>query len=243
MSDLRAGKTYALFAKGANKKLIGELEAKGAKVVLFPEVETEDISINPQIGKAVKNLSEFDWVIFPDIYAVDYFLQALEKLEIDFFELDLLRVCVFGETVADRLRYSQLHADIISNSTIAEDIFGALRDYEIDFENTIFLIPKAEASEIGIFKLLSESNAKFIELPIYRIRNSQPELLPKLKALLKGGAIDEFIFTSPTDVINLASLFPNERLADLLSEIAVSATDDPASQALREFGIETRAQI
>ncbi len=118
MSDSTPPKTYALFANNAIQKIIARLENQSVNIILFPNIEISEILLDEKAEGILKNLNRFDWIIFPDIFAVDFFLRALENLRIDFFELDAVRVCAFGETVADRLRFSLVHADVILNLSL-----------------------------------------------------------------------------------------------------------------------------
>jgi uroporphyrinogen-III synthase len=238
MSFFEPGKTYGLFASPLNKKIIAELEQAGANIVLFPRVETEEIKLTPEFENLFKNLSKFDWIVFQNVYAVEYFLFALERLGIDFFELDDLRVLSFGETVADRLRFAQVHSDIISNRVETAEVIKALRDYEPTIEKLNFLIPIADQRKTEISTLLSEAGANVFEIPLYALLISEFSHIPKLKALLKGGAIDEFIFTSPVEALNLSILFSTENLVGLLPDTIVAAKDSQTFQSLRELGIE-----
>ena len=236
MLKFSAEKVYALFDNPANKKIISEISACGAQAVLFPTLETEPVSTT-QTSETLNNLSIFDWLIFPDIYTVEFFLQNLRESEVDFFELDNLIVCACGESVADRLRYAQLHADIIPNSVNTAEILQTIKDYlfdESELENLRFLVLKKNHSFALIAKELKNRGAAVSELEIYRTISEETKSA-KVKTLLKGGAIDEFIFTSPFDVINLAHLFPNENLADVLAETKISAADQTVWQSLREF--------
>lgn len=238
MPVFEAGKTYALFASPANKKIISQLENAGANTILFPEVETREIETDSQRAEnLLKNLPNFDWIIFTDVYAVDYFLRALEKFGIDFFELDALRVCVFGETIADRLRFAQVHSDLISNLADSDEVFKALGDYDSNFESSRFLIPREIETSPEISNRLLKTGAGVTELALYRRQINEANQLPKLKALLKGGAIDEFIFCSPTEATKLSILFPSENISGLLTGITVSATSSTTLQSLQEYGI------
>lgn len=244
MSVLQAGKTYGLFAGAANKKILRELEKIGAEVILFPAVEIEAIEINPETERLLKNITEFDWIVFTDVFAADFFLLALEKFDIDFFELDSLRICAFGETVADRLRFAQVHSDVISNSVNALEVFQALKSYESAFASAKFLIPKADKLNPEIADYLTETGARVTRLPVYQTHAAEESArLPKLKALLKGGAIDEFLFGSPNDAANLAILFRQENLSNLFAGTTVSAIDSSTAQSLREFGITPIARF
>jgi uroporphyrinogen-III synthase len=232
-------KTYALFSNPTNKKIIAELEKQGAKVFLFPPLETERTVLDEESAAAIKNLSSFDWMIFPDVLTVEYFLEILQENEIDLFEMDLVQVCAFGESVADRLRFVQLHADVIPNSVEAGSVFLALSDYigQNAFRNLKFLLPKETSQQFEIKKKLIEIGANVFELPIYQAKVSITDKITKLKTLLKGGAIDEFVFSSPTDLIALQNYFGNS-ITETLSDINVSAVNKEMFQALKENNLK-----
>lgn len=235
MSNFSKDKTYALFASPSNKKLIAELSSQNIGTVIFPTITTQEINDDISV---IEKLSDFDWLVFPDVYTVEYFVKALEKHNIDLFELDDLRVCAFGEAVSDRLRFSQLHADILPLTIKTSDILQSLKDYifdEAEFENLRFLILKKQESEIEIVGELLKAGSGVTEQPVYSIMIEDENEIPKLKALIKGGAIDEFIFSTHLDVLNLAQLFQTENLADLLEGITLTATDKSTSQSLYEF--------
>ena len=237
MQHFSADKTYALFLNPANRRIISELEIIGAKTVLFPAAETHAIE-TIETEDAAAFLKNFDWLIFTDIYTVEFFLQNLEQAEFDFFELDEIRVCAYGEAVADRLRFAQLHADIIPNNIKTPEILQKIKEYftdESEFTATKFLILKEKSAMQAITEELKKLGAVVSELSIYQtVAEKEPEIA-RLKSLLVGGAIDEFIFTSPFDIINLAHLFPTENLEDVLAETKLYATDHSTIQSIQEF--------
>ncbi|HEY0461709.1 MAG TPA: hypothetical protein VGC97_21415, partial [Pyrinomonadaceae bacterium] len=55
--------------------------------------------------------------------------------------------------------------------------------------------------------------------------------------LLKGGAVDEFIFSAPHDLSSLKFLFVEENLPEILNEIRVSAVSEIVFQSLQEAGL------
>lgn len=233
-------KTYALFYTPANKKIVVVLENSGAKVFRFPPLETEKINLDEESIAAVKNLGSFDWIIFPDVLTVDYFLQILQENEIDLFEMDAARVCAVGEAVADRLRFAELHADVVPTSIAAANVFLALSDYigRDRLGSLRFFLPKESAAQYEIIEKLIGNGATVIESSIYRAKFSATGEIAKLKTLLKGGAIDEFIFSSPTDLIALKCFFDNDSISAILSEINVSAADKAILQTLKEHDLK-----
>lgn len=214
--------TCGLFRNAANLRLIPELEERKLPVLLFPEFAASPLQ--PVLGAV--DLSQFDWVIFPDLYSVDFFVGQMT----DKFALDELRVCAFGEAVADRLRFSKIHADVIPARIDDEAVFSAINSYRSP-EDRHFLIPKESGRLIPLASLLEE--ASVTEVPVYSV--TEPADITRFRSLLLGGAVDEFIFTTPQDVFDLA------RYADLPSiNIQMSAADETTFQTLREFGIKPR---
>ncbi len=236
MQNSIADKTFALFANPNNRKIVSDLERAGAKIIKFPPLETEKIELNAISIEQLSRLAEFDWVIFPDVLTVDFFLQILEENTIDFFELDAIRVCAFGEAVSDRLRFVQLHADVIPHRLRTEDVTSALKNYIAaeDFTHLKFLLVLGSLFEEELKKQLLQAGAEVHELPVYQLKVSKENEIPRIKALLKGGAIDEFVFYAPTDFIYLNYIFSGEPLARVFADIKVSAADGIVYQTIRE---------
>lgn len=229
-------KTYALFADANNRKIASALERAGAKVISFPPLEFEKIESNENSAEQLSGLAEFDWIIFPDVLTVDFFLQTLEENRIDFFELDRMRVCAFGEAVSDQLRFVQLHADVIPNRLRTEDVISALKNYVAaeDFKNLKFLFVRGSLFDAALKNQLLQAGAEVSEMPVYQIKVSKENEISKLKALVKGGAIDEFVVLAPADFIRLNYIFGGEPLAQIFAGIKISAADPIVYQTIRE---------
>jgi len=236
MSDSANQKTYGLFTSPANRKIISKLESINAKILLFPPIKTEKVRLDDENIEQLKNFKNFDWLIFPDVLAVDYFLENLQENALDIYELDFLRVCAVGESVVDRLRFSSIHSDVIPKTIETNDIVAALIDYigEAELGSQRFLFPKEESENDELTEKLKAKAAIVSEFPVYTVVDFHNLETTKLKILLKGGAIDEFIFTSPTDFIALKYYFKNEKISDIFSEIKVSASDNLMLQCARE---------
>ena len=240
MSNSINEKTFGLIANPNNKKIVSELEKAGAKIVKFPPFEAEKIEPDANSVEHLSNLVEFDWIIFPDVLTVDFFLQSLEENAVDFFELDEIRVCAFGEVISDRLRFARLHADVIPNTIKTDDVLSALKNYIAaeDLKELEFLLPKEISLRNEIKNELLKAGGKVSELPIYEIKFSKDSEISKLKALVKGGAIDEFIFSAPTDFIALNYIFSGESLAQIFADIEISAVDEIIYQTIRENNLK-----
>lgn len=239
MTADRDEKTYALFSTSANKKLIGEFKKKAVNFFVFPPLTTEKIASDPTRIQYLREIENFDWIIFTDIFAVDYFLENLRENEIDLFELDAVKVCAFGEAVSDRLRFAQLHADVLPDLIETGSIVTVLTNYLYDKElrNLKFLIVKEVSRKFAIKEKLIEKGADVFELPVYKaVINNKIEAV-KLKILLAGGAFDEFVFSAAQDFFSIQYYLCEEILMDVFSEIKVSARNENAFQTAKEFGL------
>ena len=230
-------KTYALFNTGLNKNIINGLKNKETKFFLFPPLETAAVPLNVKTSSYLKNITAFDWLIFTDVFAVDYFLQRLGEIVTDYFELDAIRVCAFGEAVADRLRYDQLHADVIPQKLTSHLIFSDITAYvgEENLSELKLLAVKEEKFDIGFNSTSLKKVAEIKELNVYRANISDHSEMIKLATLIKSGAIDEFIISSPEDLIALRYYFPSEpETYRMFSEIRMAAVDGNIFRLLKE---------
>lgn len=229
-------KTYALFAAPAARKLVNALEEAGAKLFQFAPVGTEKIVCGENDEIVRERLNEFQWIVFPDVFAVEYFLEILQENELDPFELDHARVLALGEAVSDRLRFVQLHADIIPPTTKTNKVLSSLFDYlgKDDLKDLKFLFPREMSTDVQLKNSLIAAGAEVTELGVYRADVPEKNKSANLKALLKGGAIDEFIVSSPEDIVSLKHYLSTEDLAGEFADIRFSGVDEVSMQTLRE---------
>lgn len=236
MPETNASKTYAVFEHSRNKKLIAELENAGGAVVRIPPPELIKID-RERFGVRLEKISGFDWIIFVDVYAADIFLELLRESDFDLFELDALHICALGESVADRLRFAQIHTDVIPVVNTPEKIVESIENYlygENDFAGKRFLVLKESGEQLDFVAALEKKSAEVREAAIYRMEYVSVNELPKIKALVKGGAIDEIIFTAPEDYLHCRLVFRNETLTEVLRDAKIFAVDETIRQMLRE---------
>ena len=229
-------KTYAVFDTPRNKKLIEELEQSGGSVVVIPAAEITKIEA-AAFDVSVDEIQLFDWIVFSDVYAAEFFLEFLRENDFDAFELDNLSVCALGDAVADRLRFEQIHTDVIpavnSPANIVESIGNYIYD-ESEFAGKRFLLLREASAQFEFVAALEKKNAEVREAAIYRAAHTSTHELPKIKALVKGGAIDEMIFTAPEDFLQWRFVFRHENIAEVLRDAKLFAADDATRRALNE---------
>ena len=230
-------KTYGVFASPGSEKLIGRLRSEKCNLIIFPESEISSAETNAAEKRISSEIDNFDWLIFFEPDGVDLFLAALNGDGVDLFELDNLRICALGELTADRLRFEQIHTDIIFtlNDKNLSDLIGQYVSGESGLKTQKVLIIRESGAHSEIERQLTESSMVCTTLELFESEIKENPNAAKLEALLRGGAIDEMILTSPHDLISLKKIC---RLTEI--DFQISATNENLVQFLRDNGLNAK---
>jgi uroporphyrinogen-III synthase len=231
-------KAYGLISTPANESVAAELKNGGSRVIEFPAV------LSPAglgQGDVLADIEDLDWIVFPDIFSTNYFFEALGGPGRGPADVEFLQTCAVGEATANRLRCFHVHTDLVLQS--AAEALPALSDYlaGAGLKGLKFLIPKMKGAGSELGQALIEAGAAVTELPVYQHLETAEENLPKLRALLAGGAVDEFVFCHPGDVDNLLYICETVDIQTLLSGIKVAAANESVAVLLDGLGL--RASI
>src|SRR5207237_4639336 len=129
VSNNQALKDRTVLVSSVSSELGIELEHSGARVITAPKLEIHEPESHVALDEAIENLFGYDWIIFANIYAVDYFLRRFHQLNHDINELDDLRVCAIAEGGRTRLEGMQVHVDLIPEGQSATRVLDALESY------------------------------------------------------------------------------------------------------------------
>ena len=241
MPNLETEKTYGLFANPQNIRLITQLKQKGTNLLILPLIGTEAVKLDGNSNDMLRNVQQFDWLILTDVFAAEYFIEALRELGVDFFELDNLTVCAFGEAAADRLRFVQVQADVIPSKIDDETIYATISQFVGgDFADLRFLMINEISAKSDLTEKLKNRAATVAEVAIYQANVENSSELIRLKTLLENGAVDEFIFSAAEDLAGLKLLFAENDLKRILSESTVAAVSEIVYQSLQELGLHPK---
>lgn len=218
-------------------ELKDELESLGAKVVLFPTIEIAAPESYAGLDAAIQNLSGFDWLIFASANAAEHFLRRLETAGLETAELDYLRVCAIGEATFERLRFAQVHVDLLPTESRAEGVFAALCEYlggPNELKGLRVLLPCSSIARDFLPEKLREAGASVENVTAYQTVLPAKPQTGKIKALLGGGAIDCLTFTSPSTVRNFIKLLGGNDWRYLIKDVCIACLGKTTAQAARE---------
>ena len=240
-----AGRTVVVTrALAQADEFISELEKYGARVIVCPTIEIQELESYERLDEAIEHLYGYDWLIFTSVNGVDHFFRRLEATGRNAHELDDLKVCAIGDATADKLRNLQVHVDVVPEEFKAEGVFAALSRFvggEAALLGINVLIPRASVARDYLPKALEKAGARVDVVPAYR--TSLPENLDRgrITAMLSGGA-DCIAFTSSSTVRNLAQLFDTDDLSQALTGVAIACIGDITATTAAEHGLQVTIQ-
>jgi len=235
-----AGRTV-LIAPSVTRELASELESRGARVLAWPKLESRPVVSHASLDEAIESLFGYDWMIFRNFNAADFFLRRFQELGRDISELDALRVCAIGEETVKRLDEAQVHIDVNPDRLSSESAFAAIETYAGGRDSVSglnFLIPRAAISHDSLAQTIGDAGARVDEVTAYRTCAADNTELAQIKGLLTGGGIDCVAFASPSEIIEFAAVFDTNDLDRLVDGIAVVCIDEGTAKTAREFGVD-----
>jgi len=225
---------------GAASDLGIELERSGARLITAPVIEIQEAESLVALDEVIENLFGYDWIIFANIHAVDYFLRRFEQRNHDVNELDDFRVCAIDEAGRARLEEMQVHVDLFPDGQAASRVIDALGAYiggHEAFSTANFLLPRSTTSIDPLPQVLEDAGARVDVVAAYRIASTNDSLLAQLRALLVGGGIDCVALSSVSDVEMLAQLLDTNDLSRPLLDVVVACIDQRTKHAAHEYGL------
>jgi len=221
------------------------LQAIGARTLAWPELHTGPLESSGPLDEAIENLFGYDWVILKNGAAAEFFRQRFRDLDRDIDALDDLRVGIVGESVAERVRESQVHVDLLLDRFPTEGIFPTIVSY---LGGTGFLsglnvlVPCANTSREVFEEQMESQGARVDAVATYRT-NDESQRLTQIKGLLLGGGIDCVLFTQPSAIEDLAAVFDTDNLLGLLVGTSVCCLDQLTENMAARFGLASAVRL
>jgi uroporphyrinogen III methyltransferase/synthase len=213
-----------------------ELEELGAQCIEFPTIT---IAVPPSwdpLDSAIRNLPQYDWVIFTSVNGVKFFIQRLLAAGRDARDLHGIRIAAIGPKTAEALESAMLRPDLIPSEYRAEAILNSLSEHSVQGKR--FLMPRAMAAREVLPEQLSERGAQVDVVPAYQTVLPEQDA-HKIRALLTNCEIDCLTFTSSSTVSNFFSLIGNEDLLRCRERMAVACIGPITAETAARFGLKT----
>ena len=151
---------------GIFEKLSGKLGAMGAKITRAGVSHVVPCGMEA-LQKAVRNLSDFQWVVFTSRNGVRLFFDAMKTCQADVRSLAGLKFAVVGTGTGEYLKTFGIHAEYMpdeyTTKALAEGLCERVKKGEKLF------IPRARQGSKVLTDCLDRAGLCFLDLPVYDI--------------------------------------------------------------------------
>jgi uroporphyrinogen-III synthase len=107
--------------------LSGELRKLGAQVVEIPFIEIRRPRSFRPLDSALRNLSEYDWLVLTSVNGVEALWERMAKLRLGNGSLRHLRVAAIGPATKKAIEQGQVKIDVVPRQYVAESVVRSLR--------------------------------------------------------------------------------------------------------------------
>jgi uroporphyrinogen-III synthase len=181
-----------------NDRIKSLLKAKGARVLDFPMIRTECVSLSDKLKSVLENIQDFDWIAFTSKNGVICFCQLLQQMGIDPKRLADKKFAVIGKATGETMQSSIGTAALISRGRTAEDLLQEIQP-QIQQTDKVLLALAALADD----KLRSglKPLCDVTRINVYQTFDMDYDTHPALDSIAKN-EYDLILFTSPSGYRN-----------------------------------------
>ena len=208
------------------------LQAQGARVIEYPTIEIAPPKSYKVLDKAIKNLRDYDWVVFTSVNGVVKFLERLGTKGKDLRELYGIKIAAIGEKTEEVLEHFGIRVDQVPKDYRAEGLIETFSS--MDLRGKKFLIPRAKDARTILPDYLRRTGAFVDVAPSYVSVAPQGKDTSKLKRALKKGEVDVITFTSSSTVKNFF-----EQVGKAPKDIVIACIGPITAGTVREYGYDT----
>jgi uroporphyrinogen III methyltransferase/synthase len=225
-------------ARRQASRLSQALKRLGAEVVEVPTIAIQPPSDPAPLKQAVRNLEDYDWLLFTSANGVDGFFAALGEAGKDVRALAGLKLGAIGPATAQAMSERGLLVDLTAKTFVAEGLLEALADESLEGKRV--LLPRAKQARSVLPDTLMDWGAAVDVVPAYE--TVAPEGAGQaLKAALDQG-LDAITFSASSTVSNALALLDDagkEQLRSLSAqgEIKIAAIGPITRDTAQEAGL------
>jgi len=165
----------------------------------LPLIKIAPLKDYQKFDRLLKNIENYDWIVFSSRYGVQYFFQRLNKIGCDARKFSKAKVAAIGDSTRKRLLDFGVLADLLPK---VESSKGLLNEFKkLDIKNKRIFLPHSDLSDKGLEQGLKLQGAEVTSCVAYK--NVMPKDLPDLDF----NFFHEVVFSSPSGVRNFVKRY------------------------------------
>lgn len=196
----------------------------------LPLIKIEPLEDYAEFDNYLKDIKEFDWIVFTSRYGVEYFFKRMKIIGYDSRVLYNIRIAAIGGSTKNRLLDFGVLADLVPEKESSQ---GLLEEFQkLNLGDKKVFLPRSDISDKGLKEGLEKLGAKVKASFAYR--NVMPEDLPGLDLSF----FDEIVFTSPSTVRNF-----KKRYKEIPKNIRIRWIGEVTKQEIKRQGLMAEIAI
>ncbi|TAK97994.1 MAG: uroporphyrinogen-III synthase [Rhodospirillaceae bacterium] len=228
MTTTRAPSTIVVTRpEGEDGPLTRALRKAGQNVLHWQVASVVAASDPAPLRVALRNLDDYDWIVFSSAAAVDAVLRERTTPP------SHARVAAVGTATAGRLRRAEWPVDLVPAQAGAEHLATALLAQRHSAQRVLF--PASADALPTLSRQLRQAGLEVDQVEAYRLTDVTGPV-ETWRGLLAKGAVDAVTFASPSAVDRLHDALKNESFTKI-NGLVVAAIGATTAEALERNGL------
>lgn len=224
-----------------NRRLAGWFKMEAADTIDFPCIEIQGPIASPALTDAIRNLSDYDWVIFTSSHGVDFMFQLLQKKNKDGRAFGAARIACIGDQTAQTLIKYGIDADFIPTTYTSQALASQLAE-KMDLRRQNVLLLRSAIATADLADDLRQKGAAVEDIRIYTtvpvLHNDERKA--RMTELIKAGKINWITFTSASTVDGFAKNIDMEIVRQ--SRVKIASIGPETTKKLESLGLNAAVE-
>jgi len=221
--------------------LSSQLRKLGAQVIEIPFIEISKPRSCRPLDNALKNITDYDWLVLTSVNGVEAMWDRLKKLGLRKRPLQDLKIAAIGPATKKAIEQHALRVDVVPKEYVAESVVASLRRR---VKGKRVLLARAKVARDVIPRALRKLGSDVTVVEAYETvlpKSSQKRLRDLMKDPMRRPHV--VCFTSSSTVKNFVVLLGGSRgrtrprYADTLNGVALASIGPVTSATLKQLGL------
>lgn len=221
-------------ARAQASALVEKISELGGLPIEFPTISIEKEENYVTLLNAFKNISNYDWLIFTSVNAVEIFFEEFRKVNMDIRDLKGIKVCAIGPATRESLEKRGIIVDTMPDEYRAEGIIEELRD-KIQPGQWV-LLPRARGARSLLPEAIKEWGAHVNEVFIYKAVAEKRVSKEMFEDIITGN-VDFITFTSSSTVHNFVNIVGLDNALRINKKTKIACIGPITAKTAKEVGL------
>lgn len=226
-------------AREQSGELTRQLRAAGADVIEIPTIEFKPPQSWRPLDQSIKNLSQYEVVIFTSVNAVQSFVTRLLHHKKDLRSLAGHQIVAIGPATAQSLRENGIVVDAMPENYQSEGLVELFRKNSIRGKKV--LLPRAQKGRELLPAVLKKLGARVDVVAAYQTVVPQ-EGARSLRELLRKKKVDLITFASSSTAENFLKMVGRPAIGGVLKNVKIACIGPVTAKTARRLGLKVTIQ-